>query len=156
MMKSCYFSSHQRETPGEITPVSVEHSHTATDKEERYAASHAIDLDLDTMSRTAPGSDGTVWFKVKLDNTNCIHQVVWYINSGNPYLTWTCSSTDCSTCESKYCSIYSLTVSSERTSSDGLPTVADCKYGDTVTIQRTDGVGYFSVYEVAVHGKQGR
>ena len=116
--------------PGEITPVSAEQSHTYEDNEEDNAASHAIDLDLKTSSRTEPGSDGTVWLKVKLDNTNCIHQATWYYPSGNPYLTWTCSYTDCSTCEGTRCSDYSLTVSSERTSSDGLPTVADCQYCD--------------------------
>ena len=141
--------------PGEITPVSAEQSHTHNDNEEHYAASHAIDLDLDTESFTATGSDSTVWLKVKLDNRNCIHQVIWYNQDGNLYRDWTCSSTDCSTCRGKYCSIFALTVSSERTSSDGQPTVSDCKYGDTVKIERTDWGARFWVYELAVHGKQG-
>ena len=46
-------------------------------------------------------------------------------------------------------------MSSERTSSDGLPTVADCKYGDTVKIERTDSGSNFVVRELAVMGKQG-
>ena len=124
------------------------------DNEALHAASHAIDLDMDTSSNTVPGPDGTLWFKVKLDNTHCIHQVVRYYD-GNPLLTWTCSSTDCSTCTGSYCSFLTLTVSTERASTDGLPTVSDCKHGDTVMIQRTDDLSSFSVYEVAIKGKQG-
>ena len=135
--------------PGEITPVSAEQSRTYEDNEEYYAASHAIDLDLDTGSKTTSGSDGTPWLKVTLDNTNCIHKVEIY-----SYLTWTCSFTDCLTCRGSDCHLYSLTVSSERTLSDHLPTVSDCKYGDTVMIQQTFS-GILSVYEVAVIAKQG-
>ena len=99
--------------------------------------------------------DGTSWLKVKLDNLNCIHQVVRYYKDGNPAYTWTCSSTDCSTCEGKYCYRYTLTVSIENVSIDDLPLVSHCIYGDTVELQRTDG-GPFSVYELAVIGKQGK
>ena len=138
--------------PLEIIPVSAEQSRTNEDNEDEYAASHAIDLDLNTWSHTAYGSS---WLKVKLEKTFCILQVVSYNWSGNPYLTWTCSFTECSTCEGTYCSYYTLTVSSERTSSDGLPTVADCKYGDTVTIKGYNDDDAFSVFELAVIGKQG-
>ena len=138
--------------PGEITPVSAEQSQTYDDNEKCCAASHAIDLDLNTWSYTTYGSS---WLKVKLEKTFCILQVVSYYQDGNPLDTWTCSSTKCSACEGDYgCYLYSLTVSSERTSSDGRPLVSDCKYGDTVMIERTDG-GAFSAAELAVIGKQG-
>ena len=138
--------------PGEITPVSAEQSRTATDNEERYAASHAIDLDLDTGSKTTSGSDGTIWLKVTLDKTNCIHQVEIY-----SYLTWTCTPTDCSTCEGSECHMYSLTVNSERTLSNDLPTVSDCKYGDTVMmkLETIDISSWFRVNDIAVIRKQG-
>ena len=139
--------------PMEIIPVSAEQSRTNEDNEDEYAASHAIDLDLDTRSRTRPDTDGAIWLKVKLANVNCIYQVLRYNENGNLYRNWTCSSTDCSTCEGSNCDLFALTVSIERGSSDGLPTMSDCKYGDTVTIQRTDNKT-FSVYEVAVTGKQ--
>ena len=140
--------------PGEIAPISAEQSHTYNDNEEDYAASHAIDLDLHTESYTDPGSDGTSWLKVKLDDTNCIHQVAIYHGIGFREANWICNSTDCSTCEGHRCSRYTLTVSSERTSSDDLPTELDCKYGDTVKMETVER-GRMYVYELAVIAKQG-
>ena len=139
----------------EIIPDSVEHSGTLRDNEEEYPAAHAIDLDLDTMSRTSAGSDGKIWFKVNLAKLYCIHQVIWYKSGGRLLLTWTCSKTDCSTCEGdSRCSYILLTTSSERTSSDDLPLTADCKYGDTVKLENRYG-GNFWIYEIAITGKQG-
>ena len=144
----CISGRTREREPGEIIPVSAEQSRTFKDNEKRHAASHAIDLDMKTSSTAVKSSDGTLWLKAKLDNTTCIHQVE------NKYLrTWTCSSADCSTCEGTDCSDYSLTVSSERTSSDGLPTVADCKYGDTVQIHGLDLIIY--VTELVIKVKQG-
>ena len=64
-----------RRRPGEITPVSVVHSHTFDDHEERYRAEHAIDLNWWTMSFTVPGSDGGIWLKLSLDKVHCIQTV---------------------------------------------------------------------------------
>ena len=148
----CISARTRERQPGEITPVSAEQSRTYNNNEDEFAASHAIDLDLDTMSKTTSGSDGTIWLKVTLDKTDCIHQVEIY-----SYLTWTCSSTDCSTCEGSDCSSFSLTVSSERTLSNDLPTVSDCKYGDTVMmkLETNDIYSWFRVNDIAVIRKQG-
>ena len=150
----CVISATRERLPDEIIPVSVENSHTFKDNEEKYAAAHAIDLDHGTTSITSAGSDGKAWLKVNLAKSYCIHQVIWYISGSNPYHTWTCSSSDCSTCEGSYCSYYLVTTSSERESSDDLPLIADCKYGDTVKLESRNG-GNFWVYEIAITGKQG-
>ena len=149
----CLISATRQRLSDEITPVSVEHSGTKDDDEECCAAAHATDLELRTRSFTIPGSDGNAWLKVNLAKLNCIHQVIRYYK-GNPYYTWTCTSTDCSSCKGNYCSDYLLTVSAERTSSDDLPIIPDCRYGDTVKLELVSG-GIFSVYEIAITGKQG-
>ena len=144
---------------GEITLVSAKHSKTLHDNELEHAANHTIDLDWRTRSSTVAGRDGKIWLKVKLAKAACIHQVEWYKNSSHLHLTWTCSSTDCSTCEGTplHCPKYSLTVSIKSTSSDDLPSQPDCKYGDTVImkLKRTDTNSGFIVCEIAVIRKQG-
>ena len=139
---------------GEITPVSAEQSATEDDSEEKYAAAHAIDMDWETMSHTIFGSDGTTWFKVKLDKLHCIEQVIWYYES-NPSLSWTCTSEDCSTCTGVVCSILTLTVSSEAGSTDGLTPHPACRYGDTVIIQRLDK-SWLKIAELVIIGKEGK
>ena len=154
---SSYISARNREKfPNEMTPISAENSRTADDNEEEHAADHAIDLDLDTRSSTVANSGSKIWLKVELANTACIHQVVWYRSTGIPHLTWTCSSTDCSTCMGTptHCPKYSLTVSIKSSSSDDLPSQPDCKYGDTVMLEKTDG-DKFGVSELVLIGKQG-
>ena len=150
----CLISATRQRLSDEITPVSVEHSGTKDDDEECCAAAHATDLELRTRSFTIPGSDGNAWLKVNLAKLNCIHQVIWYSSGSSHFLNWTCSSSDCSKCESSYCGRFLLTTSSDRTSSDDLPLIADCKYGDTVKIERLDG-DRFNVYEIAITVKQG-
>ena len=151
----CVISATRERLPDEIIPDSVEHSHTYQDNEEKYAAAQAIDQDLGTSSITTAGSDGKIWLKVNLAKLYCIHQVIWYHPDGSPFLTWTCSSSDCSTCEDhSSCSNFFLTAKSERTSSDGLPLIADCKYGDTVKLKIRDGSS-FGVPEITITGKQG-
>ena len=139
---------------GEIVPVSAEHSGTYEDDETSYGAARAIDLNFGTRSFTQPGSDNTSWLKVTLNQVYCLKQVVWLHSSGAPYLTWTCSDTDCTSCEgSQYwqCGSYTLTVYTEGDSSDNLPSMSDCKYGNRVRLQRKD-TGYFGVYEIAIIG----
>ena len=142
--------------PGEVIPDSAEQSKTRDDNEEKYGAGRAIDLDLSTFSSTKRGSDGTSWLKVKLAKTHCIKQVIWYAGNGARYLTWTCSNTDCTTCEgsSSDCRYYTLTVSSQKTLADDLPLHSDCRYGDTVILRRPDGTG-FTVRELGITAKQG-
>ena len=134
---------------GEIIPVSVEQSATVNNDEAKYGAGNAIDLDLDTYSKTESGSDGTTWLKVNLDKVYCVQHVMRYINDGTPYQTWTCTDTDCSNCVTGN----SLTVSTEGAVSDLSP-VSDCKYGDSVKLEKVDGV--IRVYEIAIVGKPGK
>ena len=137
----------------EIIPVSAEQSATLDNDEAKYGAGRAIDLYLGTRSKPVPASDGTTWLKVTLDRVYCIEQVIWYRNDGTPFLTWTCTDTDCSNCVGGACNYYTLTVSTEGAVSDLSP-VSDCKYGDTVKLERVDGSS-FNVYEIAIVGKSG-
>ena len=47
-----------------------------------------------------------------------------------------------------------MTVSSERGTSENLPPVSDCKYGDTVKLLFKKK-SHFTVFEIAIIGKQG-
>ena len=135
---------------GEIIPVSAEQSATVKDN----GAGRAIDLDLDTRSKTVAGSDGTTWLKVILDKVYCVEQVIRYTTDGTPVILWTCTDTDCSNCVGGACSYYTLTVSTEGAVSDLSP-VSDCKYGDTVKLERVSGAG-FNVNEMGIVGKSGK
>ena len=132
----------------------MEQSATEDSNEATNGAEHAIDLDLDTYSYTAAGSDGTSWLKVNLDRVHCVEQVVWYRNDGTPMISWTCTDTDCSNCVGFFCYKYTLTVSTEGAVSDLSP-VSDCKYGDTVKLEKVVGTS-FNVYEIAIVGKPGK
>ena len=109
-------------------------------------------MDLETRSYTVAGSDGTVWLKITLDKIYCVEQVMRYKMDGDPRLTWTCTENDCSNCVGRFCSDYTLTVSTEGAVSDLSP-VSDCRYGDTVKLERNGGG--FGVHEIAIIGKQG-
>ena len=156
-MTWCSISATRERVPGEVIPESAEQSKTRDDNEDKYGAAYAIDLNLYTRSNTSPGSDGTSWLKVKLADTHCIKQVSWYSGSGSRYVTWTCSNTDCTTCEggSYQCGKYTLTVSSERSTTDDLPLHTDCKYGDTVTLRRPGLGDIGAVNELGITAKQG-
>ena len=80
--------------------------------------------------------------------------MIWYNIDGTPHLTWTCTDTDCSKCEGDYCSDFTLTVSTEGAVSDLSP-VSNCKYGDTVKLERVVGSDQFSVFEIAIVGQPG-
>ena len=139
---------------GEITPVSVEHSATFYNNEANYRAAMAIDLDLVTRSYTVAGSDGTIWFKLTLDKVYFVEQVIRYNNgAGTPDLTWTSTNTGCRNCVGEHCSSYTLTVSTEGAVSDLSP-VSDCKYGDTVKLERVSGTG-FTAREMVIVGQSG-
>ena len=120
-----------------------------------YAAARAIDLNSDTWSHTVPSTDDISWLQVKLNNTYCIEHVVWYKYGGDTYLSWTCTSSDCSNCEgsSHLCNSFSLTVGTVETSSS-LPALSDCSFGDTVRIQKTKGFS-FSIRELEIISKEG-
>ena len=82
----------------------------------------------------------------------CIEQVKEHYGDGTPKRTHTCTSSvsDCSGV-----SDFFLTVTIENTELPGdLPLIADCKYGDTVKLERRGG-DVFTVAEMAITGKQG-
>ena len=138
--------------PGEIIPIRAEHSNPYKGKE-KNAAKFAIDLDLETTSITSKDSSGLSWLRITLDKVYCVKQVLWIRKDGNPYLTWSCSSTDCTSCKgSHWCSDYSVRVESEG-AAPSRP-VPGCKYGDSVTLQRDSGHEFYG-WEIAVIGNQG-
>ena len=150
----CVISATRERLSNEITPVDAEHSATFMLRLD-YAAAHAIDLDLSTSSYTRANSDGESWLKVNLDEVHCIHQVIRY-SEGKPASTWTCTSTDCSTCEPDtdyFCRERSVTVTAEKTE-HSLPLIPDCKYGDNVKLVDPNGYDFY-VDEIAIIGKQG-
>ena len=135
----------------EIIPVSVEHSATKYDNEASNGAGNAIDLDLGTRSYTVPRSEGNAWLRVTLDKVYCVQQVIRHY--GTQFNTLTCTDSDCSKCEGDWCNKLILTVSTEGAISDLAP-VSDCKYGDTVKLERIDRSS-FKVYEIVIIGKPG-
>ena len=150
----CVFSATRERETNEIIPASARHSRTKYDNEVKYGADKAIDLDLSTRSYTYPASDGTgSWLEITLPVLYCVERVVRYYRDGNPDLTFTCTETDCSRCEGYWCSFYTLTVSTV-ISTDSISQPTDCRLGDTIRLERTDGYS-FVVYELAVIGKQG-
>ena len=152
----CVISAKRERIPDEIIPDSVKHSGTVDNNEEKRGAGLVIDLDLGTYSGTVAGSDGKSWMKINLAELNCIQRVIEYVTSGNSGLIYTCSSSDCSNCEGSdtWCKRLPVTISSERTSSDDLILIADCKYGDTVKLEEIGGT-YFPLTEIAITGKPG-
>ena len=139
----------------EIIPVSAEQSATKDNDEVKYGAGRAIDLDLDTQSHAVAGSDGTSWLKLTLKNVECVQIVEWYSSDSTIRYSWICTDTDqCGDCVGNYCEKYTMTVSAEGAVSDLSP-VSDCKYGDTVKLEKVDGSGIW-VYEIAIVGKPGK
>ena len=130
----------------EIIPVSAEQSATHNNN----GAGNAIDMNIGTFTGTIAGSDGRCWLKVNLGKVFCVQQVIWFDTDGSYYNTWTCLKNDCS-CSGPICHLFTLTVSTEEAVSD-LPSVSDCKYGDVVELERTDG-GVVNIFELAIIGK---
>ena len=120
-----------------------------------FAAEHAIDLDLETESRTTADSEGVVWFKLTLDQVNCVQQVIQLSSDGGYARTWTCSDADCSICDYSKCSKVTVTVSTEGAYPDILASTSDCKYGDTLKLERGDDRTELGLWEIAVISKQG-
>ena len=140
---------------GEITPIGAVQSRTYGDNEAKYAAAHAIDLDLETMSYIKPGDDGTVWLEVKLDQKHCVGKVVLYKKSGVVIRTWTCSQIDCTDCEGSDCSKFLLTVSNEGSAFEDHPADSGCRKGDAVKITKSTAGGLMKVEEMAVFRNEG-
>ena len=141
---------------GEVFPVSAEQSGTKHDNEEENGADLAIDLNLGTRSWIVADSEGSIWFKVTLDQVSCVDQIEWSYSSDATPLTWSCSNTGC-TCESDWGnSVFSVTLYHEG-AVDNLPSVSGCKYGDTVKVLLKDDNSYdaFYVEEISITEKKG-
>ena len=138
---------------GEITPIKVEQSATYGGDETMYAAGRAIDKKFYTCARTQADSAGIRWLKVTFDKVHCLSKVIWYRTYFQIH-TWTCTKDGCSNCEAKginpQCDRYTLTVSTEGAASD-LPSIPDCKYGNTVKLWKT--AGSLTVGEFVTIGK---
>ena len=91
-----------------------------------------------------------------LDKTHCVEQVIWLYGSGSPVNTWTCSDSDCSDCQGGHCDDFLLTVSIEGAANDLSP-VLNCRYGDTVKVQKSDDGNFdLHVVEITIIGRTGR
>ena len=124
-----------------------------------YGAHQATDLDLETMTYIVAAFGGVPWLRVALDDVHCVKQAIWLTSgSGNP-TTWTCSDTDCSTCEGDSCIDYTLTVYTEGAAPGPLSFEtlmspdSSCKYGDMAKL--TGEIGTMAVPEIAIIVKQG-
>ena len=80
--------------------------------------------------------------------------MIRYRSDGTPFQTWTCTNTDCSKCVGDKCDEFTQTVSTEGAVSDLSP-VSDCKYGDTVKLERVSGGDQFSAFEIVIVGQSG-
>ena len=147
----------RQRTAGEIIPVSVEQSATQDNDDVKHGAERAIDMNFDTSSHAVADPDGKVWIKINLDQVHCIQQVIRKYYSYT--YTWTCLVDDCGNCVSNnvHCNAFTLTVTTEKPATPNLPSVTDCKYGDTVKLD-IDANRYhkLGVKEIWIIGKQGR
>ena len=91
--------------------------------------------------------------KFSLNKEHCVKRVMWYYSAKNISHTWTCSGRNCSTCQGDKCGDYTLTVYTEGASSDELPPLTGCKYGDRVLLERSSGSGNYT--EIVIIAKQG-
>ena len=136
-----HISVTREKVDGEITPIKVEQSATYDGNENMYAARRAIDQKFYTCARTQADSAGIRWIKVTFDKVHCISKVIWYRTYSQTH-TWTCTKDDCSNCVAEgtnsQCNGFTLTVSTEGAASD-LPSVSDCRYGDTVKMLKASG-----------------
>ena len=154
----------------EITPTSVTQGKTWRDNEVKYAATHAIDKDLSTLS-VARTDDGAGWLKLEFDKTYFIHKVVIYYMF---YTNWYNSNDYCAQSEANFrncvnsdnnvdvsvyqgevkqksCGTLQLTYGLEQ--SDQIYTLLCNTKGDTVKLSKNSG--NIGVYEVVVTRRTG-
>ena len=137
---------------GEIIPVKAEQSATYNNDEVNHGAGRAIDMNLNTRSHAIAGTDGSIWFKVTLDKVYCVQKVIRYKADGTPRYFWTCTKKGCSRCVGNYCSLFTLTVSTEGIASD-MSSESECKHGDTVKLHTTKNL--LTIEEFGIIGKSG-
>ena len=82
--------------------------------------------------------------------------MIQYQSNGDPYRTWTCTEDDCSGCAGEKCNELTtrVLIKGEVSNADDLYPFSDCKYGDVVIFESTNGLGFYT-YEVAVIEKEG-
>ena len=122
------------------------------DPDDEGSPNNVIDLDFTTFSKTAAGTDGKTWFRFKLDRTQCVKKVWSFQHNGEYRRYWTCASTGCTACEGDRCNIFALAVYIESAGGEeDFPTLPDCRYGDTVQVERTSDDGNkLTEYELAI------
>jgi hypothetical protein len=83
-----------------------------------------------------PDSNDKLWYKFTLDQIHCVEKLVYYSSRRDiPQQTWTCPNTPC-TCQGLGCSDFSLKVSNVKPLPQNLPSITDCVYGDTLTLEK--------------------
>ena len=113
--------------------------------------SFTIDRNYSTKADTQPGSNGRSWLKIGLGKVFCVHRAARYRKGNDLQLAWTCSQTGCPCTDGDFCDRFTLTVSNVGTMPGGLLNGSNCKYGDTVMLERKDGEK-FGVYEMTLTG----
>ena len=152
----------------EITPTSVTQGKTFNNSEVRYAATHAIDMNLSTAAATHT-DNGAGWIKLEFGKTYFIHKVVIYYRFFNSWFdpeNWCVQSEDrfkeCvdegsgvdvsvyqGDVKQKSCGTLQLTYGLKQ--SDQIYTLLCNIEGDTVKFNKS--TGRIVVYEVAVTSK---
>mgnify|MGYP005727819231 CR=1 FL=1 len=149
------FSGDPRELrPNEISAYSAQHSTIPDNYDASYDARNSIDRDFSTSAYQKRSADNSYWLQVNLGGHYCIEKVEWFNYDGEIMRTYTCIDSECS-CEdtSGYCHHYEMTISRTDTLPDPAPN--DCRYGNSVRIQRVVGQGTsFHVYELAIIMKE--
>ena len=136
----------------------MKHSGTIDNNEDRFAISHASDLNLATRSGTIDlgAEDDMVWIKFILEKVHCVQQLRRWNSSGKIRNTWTCTKDNCNKCEGSSCTQYTYIVTVEIENVElqpGSRLLPDCKYGDTVKLEAQGP--QFYVNEIAVIVKEG-
>ena len=123
---------------------------------------HAFDLDFSTRVVSGQASDGGVWIAATLDHIYCVDYVLKYKANGTVQFRWECSGDDCADCtfvgnpnRIVTCKVIRLLVQASHLPPE-LPRQANCKYGDSVKIERFSGdPDTIIVTEIAVFTRKG-
>ena len=122
-------------------------------KKNRFSANNAIDLDMSTASAAEADSNGTTWLRISLGEINCVKRVKRLRKSRIVREKFTCSAeTKICVCQGDYCGKVLMTVYIEGKTPRNLPLVPDCRYGNRVNLERTDGGKTGEVFELVIIG----
>ena len=152
MTYTMYDVSERFRVLGEIVPDKVEQSKTYNDDIDTYSADFFADLDWGTNARAVSEYDG-LWLRLTFNEVHCIHQVSWWDDASKPFLSWTCSKTDCSKCDQgDDCTTEAITTSVLMVGEtpENLPSLQDCKYGNVVELLYTGKNEWIEAAEIVV------